>query len=165
MVCSRTDMEAIYEKYKNSVFSIGFNYFKNSTDADDVVQETFLKLYREILRGKIFESEDHLRNWLIRVAVNECKRVTLSTWMKKKVNIEEFAGTVDFSGSDETGLFEAVMNLPKKYRQVVHLYYFEDYSTAEIGKILGLSQSAVSTRLLRARKLLKVKLAEGWKDE
>ena len=95
-------MEAIYEKYKNSVFSIGFNYFKNSTDADDVVQETFLKLYREILRGKIFESEDHLRNWLIRVAVNECKRVTLSTWMKKKVNIDEFAGTVDYSGSDET---------------------------------------------------------------
>lgn len=152
----------IYQRYKDNVFAIGFNYFKNPVDADDVVQETFLKLYRYHTE---FESEDHLRNWLIRVAVNECKRVTLSTWFKKKVSLEEYTEQIYFAQPEESKLFTAVMALPQKYRQVIHLYYYEDYSTQEIAALLGVSQSAVSTRLLRGRQKLKSTLLEVWKDE
>ena len=111
MIIDMDGLEPVYERYKDNIFAIGFNYFKNSIDADDVVQETFLKLARS---GKEFESEAHLRNWLIRVAVNECKRVSLSSWVKKKVSLEEYAGQMDFATKEESRLFEAVMDLPKK---------------------------------------------------
>ena len=87
----RFDIDEIFERYKDHIFAIGFNYFKNSIDADDVVQEVFYKLYKS---NKDFESEDHLRNWLIRVAINECKRVTLSSWFKKKQPLEDYAKTL-----------------------------------------------------------------------
>ena len=162
MIIDMNSLEPVYEKYKDNIFAIGFNYFKNSIEADDVVQETFLKLAR---CGKDFESEEHLRNWLIRVAVNECKRVSLSSWVKKKVSLEEYSGQIDFETKEESRVFTAVMSLPKKYRQVIHLYYYEDCSAAEIADILGISRTAVTTRLLRGREKLKQDLLEVWKDE
>ena len=162
MIIDMNSLEPVYEKYKDNIFAIGFNYFKNSIDADDVVQETFLKLARS---GKDFENEEHLRNWLIRVAVNECKRVSLSSWVRKKVSLEEYTGQIDFETQEESRVFTAVMSLPKKYRQVIHLYYYEDFCTAEIADILGISRTAVTTRLLRGRKKLKEDLLEVWKDE
>ena len=162
MIIDMNSLEPVYEKYKDNIFAIGFNYFKNSIDADDVVQETFLKLARS---GKDFENEEHLRNWLIRVAVNECKRVSLSSWVRKKVSLEEYTGQIDFETQEESRVFTAVMSLPKKYRQVIHLYYYEDYCTAEIADILGISRTAVTTRLLRGREKLKQELLEVWKDE
>ena len=162
MIIDMNSLEPVYEKYKDNIFAIGFNYFKNSIEADDVVQETFFKLARS---GKDFESEEHLRNWLIRVAVNECKRVSLSSWVKKKVSLEEYTGQIDFETKEESLVFTAVMSLPKKYRQVIHLYYYEDCSTAEIADILGISRTAVTTRLLRGREKLKKDLLEVWKDE
>ena len=162
MIIDMNSLEPVYEKYKDNIFAIGFNYFKNSIEADDVVQETFFKLARS---GKDFESEEHLRNWLIRVAVNECKRVSLSSWVKKKVSLEEYSGQIDFETKEESLVFTAVMSLPKKYRQVIHLYYYEDCSTAEIADILGISRTAVTTRLLRGREKLKLDLLEVWKDE
>ena len=103
----RFDIDEIFERYKDHIFAIGFNYFKNSIDADDVVQEVFYKLYKS---NKDFESEDHLRNWLIRVAINECKRVTLSSWFKKErtfgglrqdTGLERSGGERSIFGSDE----------------------------------------------------------------
>lgn len=162
MIITNTNIEEYFHKYKDHIFAIGFNYFKNPSDADDVVQETFFKLLR---CGKDFESEEHVRNWLITVAVNECKRVTLSTWFKRKVNIDDYAKTLIFEEPEESMLFEAVMQLPKKYRQVMHLYYYEDYSVREISKLLGASETAVSTQLLRGRQKIKKILTEVWKDE
>ena len=162
MIIDMNSLEPVYEKYKDNIFAIGFNYFKNSIEADDVVQETFFKLARS---EKDFESEEHLRNWLIRVAVNECKRVSLSSWVKKKVSLEEYSGQIDFETKEESRVFTAVMSLPKKFRQVIDLYYYEDCSAAEIADILGISQTAVTTRLLRGREKLKQDLLEVWKDE
>lgn len=162
MIIDMNSLEPIYEKYKDNIFAIGFNYFKNSIEADDVVQETFFKLAR---CGRDFESEEHLRNWLIQVTVNECKRVSLSSWVKKKVSLEEYTGQIDFETKEESLVFTAVMSLPKKYRQVIHLYYYEDCCTAEIADILGISRTAVTTRLLRGREKLKQNLLEVWKDE
>lgn len=158
----RFDIDKVFERYKDRIFAIGFNYFKNSIDADDVVQETFYKLYRS---GRDFENEDHLRNWLIRVAINECKRVTLSSWFKKKEPLEDYIKTLVWNDPEESEVFLAVMSLPKKYRTVIHLYYYEDYSIQEIADLLEISSTAVSTQLLRGRKKLKEKLLEVWKDE
>lgn len=156
------DIDKIFEKYKDNIFAVAFNYFKNSMDADDVVQETFYKLYKS---GKDFESEDHLRNWIIRVAINECKRVTLSSWFKKKEPLEDYAKTLVWNDPEESEVFLAVMNLPKKYRTVLHLYYYENYTIKEIANLLDISSTAVSTQLLRGRKKLKERLLEVWKDE
>ena len=158
----RFQTEEVFEKYKDAVFAIGFNYFKNAIDADDIVQETFYKLHRG---NRDFENETHLRNWLIRVAVNECKRVTLSTYFKRKESLEDYVQTLIWQDPEESDLFLAVMNLPRKYRIVIHLYYYEDYSLKEIAALLGESRTAVSTQLLRGRKKLKEKLMEVWKDE
>ncbi|HIV80440.1 MAG TPA: sigma-70 family RNA polymerase sigma factor [Candidatus Avanaerovorax faecigallinarum] len=148
-------MEYYFNLYKDSVFSTGFNWFKNPVDADDIVQETFFRLFR---CNRDFESEDHLRFWIIRVAVNECKRVSLSSWFKKKVSLDDYAQTLVFHDPGESRLFSAVMNLPSKYRQVIHLIYYEGYSTAEIADLLNISQTAVTTRLQRGRQRLKKEL-------
>ena len=162
MKVGKSNIEQIYIRYKDHVFAIGFNYFRNEVDADDIVQETFLKLMKS---DKEFESEDHLRNWIMRVAVNECKRVTLSSWFKRKESLEDYTDKLVFSEPEDRDLFEAVMNLPKKYRQVTHLYYYEGYSVKEIAVLLNIKESAVTTRLNRARNKLKEELKGGWEDE
>lgn len=86
MIIDKTNIEEYFSRYRDNVFAIAFNYFKNSYEADDCVQETFVKLFK---CKNDFESEEHIRNWIIRVAVNECKRVTLSSWFKKKESFSE----------------------------------------------------------------------------
>ena len=157
-----TNIEGIYIKYRDRVFAVGFNYFRNSMDADDVVQETFLKLLRS---NKDFESEEHLRNWIMKVAVNECKRVTLSNWFKRRESLDEYADKLIFEEVGDRDLFDKVMRLPKNYRQVTHLFYYEGYSVKEIAGILGIRETTVTTRLSRARKKLKDQLKGEWEDE
>ncbi len=93
MKVTASNIEEIYIRYRDRVFSVGFTYFRNTLDADDIVQETFLKLLRY---GKDFQSEDHLKNWIIRVAVNECKRVTLSSWFRRREPLEDYADRLIF---------------------------------------------------------------------
>ena len=77
----RYSTQEAFEKYRDNIYAIAFNYFRNRQDAEDAVQEVFLKYHRA---GKDFDSADHIRNWLIRVSINECKNVTLSSWFKKR---------------------------------------------------------------------------------
>ena len=156
------DHEYIYQKYRDDIFAIGFNYFRNPNDADDIVQETFYKFCKS---SKAFESEEHIRNWLIRVAVNECKRVSLSPWRKRNCALEEYADTLYFPSEDAGELFTEVMNLKKSYRQVMHLFYYEGYNIREIADILGISETAVTTRLNRARNEIKNRMRGAWQDE
>lgn len=156
------DLERIYRTYKDNIYAIGFNYFGDPTDADDIVQETFYKLSKS---NTAFENEDHIRNWLIRVAVNECKRTSMSFWRKKRKPLDDYIDSLVFESEDEGDLFSEVMKLKPKYRQVIHLFYYEGYSTDEISRLLKISRSAVTTRLARARKQLKEHLQEVWDDE
>ena len=156
------DLEQLYKKYRDNIFAIGLNYFGNPSDADDIVQETFFKLSKS---RTDFDSEEHIRNWLIRVAVNECKRISLSFWWRKRRPLEEYMETISFETAEESELFSEVMKLKPKYRQAIHLFYYEGYSTAEIADILHVSQSTVTTRLARARHQLKEHLQEVWHDE
>ena len=142
------------EKYIDMVFRVAFNYLGSSSDADDVTQNVFLKL---LMEHRSFESETHIKHWLIRVALNECKSLTRSKWWKTE-SYEDYAATLTFDEPGHSDLFYAVMALPKKYRLPIYLYHYEGYSTAEIAKMLGISVSAVCSQLERGRKKLKLML-------
>ncbi len=150
------------DQYKDTVFRIALNYFGNPYDAEDTVQDVFIKLYTS---KKPFESEEHIRNWLIRVTINACKNTLRTPWNRKHVALEDLSASIAFEQPEQSDLFCAVMSLPEKYRTVVYLFYYEELSVKEISGILRLNESAVTTRLSRARKNLKQKLTEVWKDE
>ena len=100
----------------------------------------------------------------MRVAVNECKRITLSSYFKRKVSLRDYADSLLWNDPEESEVFLAVMSLPKKYRTVLHLYYYEEYSVKEIAELLNQSSTAVTTQLSRGRKKLKERL-EVWGNE
>ena len=155
-------VEELAERYRDNLFAVAFHVCKNAADADDIVQETFLQYY---VAKKEFDSEAHIRAWLIRVAVNKAKNVNRSFWRQHKVPLEEYMESLVFETQKEETLFETVMKLPQKYRIIIHLYYYEDYSVREIGEILSLKESNVKVRLSHGRKLLKEALKEDWDDD
>lgn len=155
-------VEQLIERYKDNLFAVAFNICKSEADADDVVQDTFLQYH---LTEKQFNDEQHIRAWLIRVAVNRGKDINRSFWRRKQVPLEEYMETLTFETPESENLFEQVMKLPEKYRLVIHLFYYEDYSIREIAKILGIAENNVKVRLTRGRKLLSNTLREGWNND
>lgn len=145
------------KKYMDTVFRLAFNYLKSQSEADDITQEVLIKLYRT---DKDFENEEHIKHWLIRVTINECKKAFLSPW-KRIEPIEDYASTLSFTSPEHGELFYAVMDLPKKYRVPIFLYYYEDYSCEEISSFLSIANATVRTRLRRGREILKTKIQEG----
>lgn len=141
--------------YIDMVYRVALNGCKNKYDADDIVQETFLKLLK---CKKQFESDEHVRNWLLRVTVNECNSMWNSSWRKKVILTDEQEDKPVFSTPEQSELYELVMQMSPKYRQVIYLYYFEGFSAREVASILKISETAVQTRLQRARNKLKEQL-------
>ena len=141
--------------YIDMVYRVALNGCKNKYDADDIVQETFLKLLKY---KKQFESDEHARNWLIRVTVNECNSMWNSSWRKKVILTDKQEDKPVFSTREQSELYELVMQMSPKYRQVIYLYYFEGFSVREVASILKISETAVQTRLQRARNKLKEQL-------
>ena len=148
---SDEEFSAIAEKYMDSIFRLALNYMRSRTEADDITQNVLIKLCRT---EKKFQSGDHLRYWLVRVTVNECKRALVSPWRKME-SIEQLREGFVFPEEGRRELFDAVMALPKKYRVPIYLYYYEDYSTEEIGRILKVPSATVRTHLRRGRQHLK----------
>ncbi len=158
----RLETEILMEKYKDHLFAVAFNICKNAADADDVVQDTFLQYH---ITDKQFENEQHIRAWLIRVAINKAKNINMSFWRLLKIPLEDYMETLTFETPGAENLFEEVMKLPEKYRIVIHLFYYEDYSIREIAQIINATESNVKVRLTRGRRLLKQVLKEEWNDE
>lgn len=158
----RQTVQELATLYQSNLFAVAFNICKNAQDAEDIVQDTFVQYYTT---KKEFKSEQHIRAWLIRVAVNKAKNVTRTFWRRNKVSIEDYMETLVFETPEAENLFETVMHLPEKYRIVIHLYYYEDYAVREIADILKLSESNVKIRLSRGRALLKEALKEEWDDD
>lgn len=149
------EIEEIYNRHIDTVYRVCFSFMKNAADAEDMVQETFLKL---IAGNRKFQSENHEKAWLIVTASNTCKNA-LKHWRRKAENIEDYTMLLD-SASDSASALEdtmlpAILALPVKYKEVVYLYYYEGYQTPEIAKMLHCSDSTVRNRLARARKYLK----------
>ena len=146
------------ELYGDMVFRLAYSYLKNRADAEDVMQESLPKLYTE---SKDFESSDHEKHWLIRVAANECRKLLRSPWRRRTGPLDEMEEAAAFDQPAQTELFRQVMALPPKYRAAVYLHYYEGYSVKEIGELLGAKVSTVQTWLMRARGQLKMKLKEA----
>lgn len=146
------------ELYGDMVFRLAYSYLKNRADAEDVMQETLLKLYTE---PREFESADHEKHWLIRVAANECRKLLRSPWRRRTGPLDEAEEAVTFNRPAQTELFRQVMSLPPKYRAAVYLYYYEGYSVKETAALLEAKASTVQTWLMRARGQLQTKLKEA----
>lgn len=158
----RRSVQELFEKYQDNLYIIAFNVCKNAEDAKDVVQDTFIQYYSA---KKEFDDEQHIRAWLIRVAINKAKNMNNTFWRRNKMSLEDYMETLAFETPESEELFETVMHLPEKFRIVIHLFYYEDYSVHEIADILKLSESNVKVRLSRGRLLLKEKLQEGWEND
>lgn len=144
-------------RYIDTVFRVALNYLRSPADAEDITQIVFEKLLRE---NKFFENEEHIRAWLIRVAVNECKKLLRSPWRSVEP-LEDYLTAVEFDNPAHSDLYRAVMELPKKYRMAIYLHYYEGYSTQEIASLLRIPKNTVCSHLKRGRELLKLQLQEA----
>ena len=155
---NQADFSRVIEKYWDTVFRIALNYHRNVSDAEDTTQEVMFKLYTY---EKNFDSDEHIRNWLIRVTINNCKSVLRSFWQRQRPTPDELMDAVHFDNHESSELFQAVMSLPQQHRTVLYLYYYEDITTKEIAELLNQKEAHIRTRLSRARN----KLKEVWQDE
>lgn len=153
-----TDEQYTYlvKKYIDMVFRVALNYLKNRADAEDICQNVFLKL---LTQRKPFASDEHLRSWLVRVTINECKNVLRSPWHRREP-LDDHTPQLVFTKDGRGELYHAVMDLPVHYRVPLYLHYYEGYSTQEIAGMLSLPKNTVCTRLRRARLLLRNQLEE-----
>ena len=155
MLTEREYTQAV-ERYLDMVYRIALNWFRHPHDAEDAAQEAMLRLWRT---DTVFQSEEHLRHWLVKVTVNECKRIALRPWRSRTAALEDCDDPV-FEDREKRELYDAVMELPGKYRVPLYLYYYEGYAVNEVGELLGLRPSTVQTRLARGREKLKKMLTE-----
>ncbi len=149
----RTDREiiAIYDRHVDTVYRVCYSFMKNVPEAEDMVQETFLRL---IESGKVFENERHEKAWLIVTASNLCKD-SLKKWWRRNESIEESGMQFVSTDTRKQEVLDAVLQLPKEAKVLVYLYYYEGYTTAEIAAFAHIPHATVRSRLARARKKLK----------
>lgn len=146
------DHAQIFRDYRDDVYRLAVCYTRSREEAEDVCQTVFLKLLEQknIVTGKE-------KQWLMKVAANECRNLLRSHWWRTTVPMED---TISVEPPQVNETLLAVLSLEPKYRIVVYLHYYEMLSTEEIGKLLHITRSAVTTRLSRARAMLKSKLKE-----
>lgn len=146
-----------YEKYSDTVYRIAFLILKNHAEAEGILQNVFLKLLKT---KKSFESDDHLKAWLIVSAKNASKDILKSFW-RKNVFTDETALYKIPQDIHTKSVYNAVMGLKDKYKIPLYLYYFEGYKTEEIAKILSKNPSTVRSLLCTARSKLKIDMEKG----
>ena len=151
--------EQAVRDHANTIFRVAYHAVKDRPEAEDVTQTVLLRLYQ--YDGE-FQNGEHLKHWLLRVAVNESRKVLRSPWRKRNVSLEAWDAVTE--ASEEQGVLEAVMSLDAKYRLPVYLYYYEDCSIQEIAAALETNPSTVQTRLQRAREKLRIMLTEEKKE-
>ena len=147
----KSEVAKLYDQYAQDVFRLALSYLYHSQDAEDVCHSVFLTLVEKdvaLLPG----SE---KAWLLKCTANACKDLLKSFWKQNRDDLNE---NMVFLDARDRELWAVVGTLPPKYRAVVHLYYYEGYSQEEIAKILGITRTAVQTRMQRARKLLEKEL-------
>lgn len=149
----------IYDLYKDDIFRLAYSYTKCIPDAEDIVQEVFVKLYKNINN---FEDINHIKKWCIKVTVNSCKNLFLSSWKKKKFFLTDknenlYGANYLF---DKNEVLDILLKLPKKQRLIIYLYYYEGYKINEISEILKTNKSTIKTNLFRGRDKLKNILKE-----
>lgn len=145
---------AIYNRHVDTVYRLCFSFMKNKADAEDLVQETFLKLLSE---GKGFENERHEKAWLIVTASNLCKD-SLKKWWRRNENIEDLQSLGYEQSFTDPAIMKAILSLKADYKTAVYMFYYEGYTTAEIAEHLNCPEATVRSRLSRARAQLRTLL-------
>lgn len=153
----REDWFAVtYRSYGRMLFRIAIVHLGNKADAEEALQEVFMKL---LYQAPDFRDGEHERAWLIRVTTNQCRSMMRSVWRRRVVRLAELEPYA--AGESDLYLLESVLQLPAKYKAVIHLHYYEGYQVKEMADILGIRESAVKMRLKRGRELLKL----DWREE
>lgn len=157
-------VDSAIDRYADMVYRLALSQMKNKSDADDLFQEVFVRLVSNVHK---LESWEHVKAWLVRVTINCARKHYEQYWNKNVLCMEEAAQVEDQTGNDvfdgEHPVRLAVENLAPKYRLVIHLFYYEQFSVGDIAKMTGQKESTVKSQLFRAREMLK-ELLEGDPD-
>ena len=146
------ELERCIKLYRRSVLGAALCYVHNTSDAEDIAQEVFIKLYTY---DGSFESDEHIKAWLLRCTVNRCKNLLRSYWYRNSEPLEAAGDKAHYDTREGGGLAEAMSRLKPKTRIVLELYYYEGYTAKEIAQITHTSENSVLHRLSRGRKQLK----------
>ena len=152
---SEEEVNRAIDRYADMVRRLCMVHLKNPADTEDIFQTVFLKY---ALSSLLFQSEEHERAWLIRVTLNACRDLLGSFFRSRTVPLEEALEAAAPSAPENREVLEAVLSLPAKYRDVVYLHYYEDYTAPQISRILHKNVNTVYTLLTRARQMLKERL-------
>lgn len=148
---SEAELTRIIGLYSNIVFRTAMCYVKNKSDADDIMQDVFLKIYTY---DKPFRSDEHIKAWLIRAAANRSKNLLRSGWYRFSQPLETAEDKV-CDEKEENRLPAIIMKLKPEMRHTLYLFYYEGYSVKEIAAVTGKTETAVTSRLSRGRRQLK----------
>lgn len=159
-----TENEFISAVKRNNqrLYLIALSFTKNNADAEDIMQNCFVKLWK---CSNPFENDSHIDKLLTAVCVNESRDFIKNPFKKRSVPLDELINLSSSDKPENIDLFRAVMSLPTKERTVLHLFYYEDLSINQISGVLRIKESAAKTRLFRARKRLKEFLGDDWINE
>jgi RNA polymerase sigma factor (sigma-70 family) len=174
VVDDETRFSRIVEENKATVYRLAYSFMRSGFDADDVTQAVFVRLYRDGRwrsgAERAFEGDEHLRSWLVRVTINECRSL-FRRLRRAPEGLEGIADTLAGRDRSQDGaqqasdVLDAVMRLPEKYRVPIYLRYYEGYSAKEVAGLLGVPEATVRTRLARARERLGRALAPSADEE
>ena len=152
---SEQEINRAVDRYADTVRRLCMIHLKSYADTEDIFQTVFLKY---ALASVSFDSEEHEKAWVIRVTLNACKDLLKSVFRSRTVSLEELMEQPAQLSADHREVLEAVLSLPEKYRQVVYLHYYEQYTAPQIGRLLGKNVNTIYTLLTRARQMLREKL-------
>ena len=147
--------EKIIREHADMIYRIALHNLKNPADAEDIFQDVCLNLLTK--NAPLFD-DVYIKNWLIRVTINKCKNFQKSHWQSKRDSMDS---AVNIPAEESQAIPELVYSLPQKYRNIIYLYYYEEYTVAEIAQILKENKNTVNSKIQRARKKLKEILEEG----
>lgn len=135
--------------YSDMVYRLAYSMTRKKSDADDIYQDVFIKLFQN---EKVFESLEHEKAWIIRVTINCCKMLYRKNMFRKEVELDENIG---YLNEQDDFVYLCVKKLPQKYQTVIYMFYYEGYKVNEIAKMLKTSEGTVKSQLSRARDMLK----------
>ncbi len=152
---SEQEINRAIEQYSDMIRRLCMIHLKNYDDTEDIFQTVFLKY---ALSSVSFENKEHEKAWLIRATINACKDLLKNFFHSRTVSLDEIMEQPVQMPPDDREVLQAVLSLPAKYKDVVYLHYYEDYTAPQIGKILGKNVNTIYTLLTRSKRLLREKL-------
>ena len=159
---SEQEVDRAIERYSDTIRRLCMLHLKNYADTEDIFQTVFLKY---VLSSVSFENQEHEKAWFIRVTINACKDLLKSFFRSRTISLDEVMEQPAELSPDYREILEAVLSLPQKYRDVVYLHYFEDYTAPQISRILGKNVNTIYTLLTRSKQILREKLGgEGYES-